>query len=230
MDVSTALRAHLADLADSIARDAELLYTPLTTLIDELRVAVPSYRGLQLTIVQTGQPVTLTDLLCVETDGEILTSLRVPLRVLGAAYEDGSRVILYAGTPGALVDLAADVSYVLKTSTRTRDPGRGSDGVDGHDRAGQPVDGAAPAVQHAADGRSRSRLLVLDDDLPPTNQTSGLTGLAELSAVNRAIGLMIGRGHHPDHAYGLLHREAAEAGVDVPVYAARLLGRPGSRR
>ena len=41
--------------------------------------------------------------------------------------------------------------------------------------------------------------------------------------VERAIGIMIDHGHHPDHAHATLRRQAADAGVEPHLYAARLL-------
>jgi hypothetical protein len=196
VEVPAGLLGHLNDLADSIGIDAEFLHAPLTRLVDDLLAAVPSYRGLRLTIVQTGQPVTLTDLPPAESDGEVLTSLRIPLGLMDREHDGASRVILYARTPGAFVDLAADLGYALKTKL----------------------------VQASLDGTA-SHPLLLDADLPPASRISGLTGIAELAAVNRAIGLMIGRGHRREGAYDTLRREATEAGVEVHIYAARMLGR-----
>jgi hypothetical protein len=194
VEVPAGLLGHLNDLADSIGIDAELLYAALAQLVGDLRAAIPSYRGLQLTIVQTGQPVTFTDL-PPATDGDLLTSLRIPLALLGLAEDGGSRVVFYAGAPGAFVDLAADISYALRTEM------------------------AAAAAGTAAP------VLVLDVDSPPAGRIPGLTGIAELSAVNRAVGLLIGGGDRPGDAYDRLRREATEAGVEVHVYAGRMLGR-----
>jgi hypothetical protein len=195
VDGSTALLIHLADLASTVETDAAVLHAPLGALVGDLGVAIPSYRGLQLTIVESGQPVTLTDLSPKpdEAPATMLTSLRVPLSLMGPEYASDSRVIFYAGTPGALVDLAADLAYVLETSMTTFEPEDG--------------------------------LLVLDADLPPSTDISGLTGLSELSAVSRAVGILIDGGDIPDDAYDTLRRGAADAGVETHVYAARLLGR-----
>jgi hypothetical protein len=212
VDVSTALLIHVSELASSIGLDTEALHVPLKALVGDLCAAVPSYRGLQLTIVDGGQPVILTDLLPTEADGAVLSSLRVPLSTVGPDHDDGSRVIFYAGTPGALVDLAADLSYVLKTSVITASASG--------QRANSNGDGLAEPRQMQA-----APALVLDADVPRSTSVSGLTGLSELSAVNRAVGMLIDQGHDLDHAYDRLRREATTAGVEVHVYAARMLGR-----
>jgi hypothetical protein len=207
VDIPAALLSHLAQLASSIGLDAEILHLPLRNMVTDLRVVVPSYRGLQMIIVHSGQPVRLTDLLPAETDGAVMTSLRMPLGLLGPEHDGGSRVIFYAGTPGAFVDLAADLGYVLKAAVRT-------DHLDG--------DGAASGA--AADAEAPLGL-VLDGDLLPNVEAPGLTGLSELSAVNRAIGMLIDRGHNAGDAYDILRRAAVAAGVATHVFAARMLGR-----
>ncbi len=211
MDVSTALLGALTQLANSVDLDAGLLRTPLRALVGELRAAVGSYRGLQLTIVRNGQPVILTDVLDPDEDGSIVTSIRIPLSLLGSSYDSGSRVVFYASVAGSLIDLAADLGHVLKTAAITADhPERDGAGRDGDGQGG-------PA-------RLRPPVLLLDADVPPNTVVSGLTGLSEMSAVDRAVGIMIERGHQPDVAYDELIEQAAAAGVETHVYAVQVLG------
>jgi hypothetical protein len=209
VEVPADLLSHVTQLAASIDVDTDVLHVPLLALARDLRAAVPSYRGLQLTVVHSEQPVTMTDMVPVGADGVVLTSLRVPLIAVESAYDPDSRVIFYAGKPGALVDLAADLAYVLKTSALTKSEQLVWNG-DGRAQPG-----------HLQTGR----VLVLDADVPAARAASGLFGLSELSAVNRAVGIMIDRGDDPDHAYEALRREATGAGVEVHVFAARMLGR-----
>jgi hypothetical protein len=110
---------------------------------------------------------------------------------------------------GSLVDLATDLGYVLKTATITDDPK-----LDGAVREGEGQAGPAHV---------RPPLLLLDADVPPNPAVSGLTGLSEMSAVDRAVGIMIERGHHPDVAYDALSEQAATAGVETYVYAVQVL-------
>jgi len=205
VDIPAALLTQLAQLADGVGLDAKILQLPLTNLAAALRALVPSCRGLHVDIVHNGQPISLTEVLLPETDGVVRTSLRVSLSLLSPDHHWRSRVIFYAQTPGAFVDLAADLGYAMKTSVATVGHNR--------DHADSNIEGpTAPR-------------LVLDADLPPHIEASGLTGLAELSAVNRAVGMLIERGHDPGDAYDSLRQAAAEAGVEVHVYAARILGR-----
>ena len=41
--------------------------------------------------------------------------------------------------------------------------------------------------------------------------------------INQAVGVLIERGHSPDHARAALRRDAAMDGLDLPDYAARLI-------
>jgi hypothetical protein len=68
-------------------------------------------------------------------------------------------------------------------------------------------------------------VIELDADLPPISRTSGLTGLAELTVLNRAIGILVDQGHDIEQAHQLLRREAAAAGVEQHIYAAQILRR-----
>ena len=81
----------------------------------------------------------------------------------------------------------------------------------------------------SADSPGR-RPIVLDADLPPESVVSGLSGLAEYVAVQRATGVLLGRGHSPDRAQATLRHAAKAGGVTVPEYAARLLRREADRR
>lgn len=47
---------------------------------------------------------------------------------------------------------------------------------------------------------------LLDGDEPPTTLTSGVTGLTELSKINKASGVLIGYGHHPNDVGDVLRR------------------------
>ena len=211
MDFPTVLLRDLLQLSSSIGLDDDALGAPLVTLVGELKAAVPSYRGLHLTIAENGYPVSLTAFHPSQDDDSIKTSLRVGFAALGPGFDGGSRVVFYAATPGAFVDMAADFAYALDTSTTTqRHPARSDDSSDRH-------------IQHSRDRCDGHRPIVLDADLPPPTTTSGLVGPDQVSTVDRAVGIMIDHGHHPDHAHATLRRDAAAAGVEPHIYAARLV-------
>jgi hypothetical protein len=215
VDITTVLVTHLQPFSNSIGLDSnaldDALDASLTAFTAAIEAAVPSYLGLQLTSSQNGHPVTLTRITPRRT---ATTSLRIPLTVLGPRFDPDSRVTLYAATAGAFVDLAADLSYALHISTSTdrSTEARSSNGDD--QRCGQVDD---------------DRRITLDADVPPNPLVSGVSGLSELSTINRAIGVLIDHGHHPDHAVETLRREASREGLEPHSYAARLLGRDRAR-
>jgi hypothetical protein len=207
VDLPATLLAHLQDLTASIGQDDQDLDDTLAALTTALRSTANSYSGLQLTILESQWPVTLTAF----TDSHDLpvrTSLRLPLGLVSRRVDGESRVVFFAGTPGAFTDLAADLSYTL---------------------GGIPVDQASPAVNGVdqrgprVDGQRRA--IELDTDLPLLSRKSGLTGLAEFTVLNRAIGILVDQGHDTEQAHELLRRDAAAAGVESQVYAARILRR-----
>jgi len=65
----------------------------------------------------------------------------------------------------------------------------------------------------------------LDDPLPAADPPGGtaVTGLAELSVINRGIGVLIGHRHHPDVARSVLQHQADQAGTTLGAAAQHLL-------
>jgi hypothetical protein len=108
--------------------------------------------------------------------------------------QEEASLTLYAHHPGAFVDLAADLGCVLQSRPRLND------------------------------GRPSDDLIRLDTDLPPPALTSGITGVEEMSTINRATGVLINRGAHPEQAMLDLARHSAAAGLDHYTYARTLLG------
>jgi len=213
VDLPAALLAHLKDLTASVGQDDQDLDDTLTALTAALKSTAATYSGLRLTIVENQWPITLTAF----TDGHdanghdvpVGTSLRLPLALVSPAVDHGSRVVFFAVTPGAFIDLAADLSYVLGgiPVSQASPP---ADGDDHRDHGGAGLDGHRRAIE-------------LDLDLPLPSRVSGLTGLAELTVLNRAIGMLVAQGNDIEQAHQLLRRDAAAAGVEPHVYAARIL-------
>ena len=202
LEIPQGLLASLRDLATGIGADDNAVGDLLHGLVRELDKAVASFRGLQVTIMSTGFPVVLTAI-ADGHNGAVLTSLRVPLTLVDSGFAAGSQVVFYASTPGAFVDLAADLAYVLDQVPR---------------RPGQDGDHPAPP------------LIRLDADLPPDGRTFSLSGVAELSTVNRAVGVLINQGNHPDDAHESLRGHAARAGLEPYDWATRLLQRTRAGR
>lgn len=114
MDISAALAADLATLTE-ILDDPDLdLTDTLRQLADNTKLAVGSYLGLTVMITVLGRQSTFTVLESGTELGDIVTSLHLPM---SPAVSDHSAapfavVILYAGHPGAFVDLAADLAWL----------------------------------------------------------------------------------------------------------------------
>lgn len=65
--------------------------------------------------------------------------------------------------------------------------------------------------------------IVLDGDLPPWAPAPGVVGLAELTVIERAHGVLIERGHDPSEVAAILRGQAAEAGLDPYAFALEVL-------
>ena len=207
MDLPAALLTHLQELAASIGQDDQDLGDTLAALTTALRSTAASYCGFELTIAENQWPVTLTAF----SDGNdvpVGTSLRLPLALVSEAVDPESRVVFFAFTPGAFTDLAADLSYSLGGIPVDQAP----PAVDGMDQRGTRVDGQRRGIQ-------------LDVDLPPLSRVSGLTGLAELTVLNRAVGTLVDQGNDIEQAHQVLRRDAAAARVEPHIHAVGILRR-----
>lgn len=153
----------------------------LLALRCDVQLSVPSFVGLSMMLIVQGQPVTLTSIVEAEPPA-VGASLRLPM-ALTSAVPQGS-LVLYATTPGAFVDLAADLRYALSAA------------------AGE---------------------VALDQDLTLPTRESGITGVAELSMINRAIGLLMGRGLTPELAMAHLQRQADQAQIQIFQVAAFMI-------
>jgi hypothetical protein len=104
--LTTALDDASADIAHSVQQ-----------LALETAGAIPTYLGLSVPVLQSDPPLTITSLGQGAGDGDIRTSLRVLLPTAGTGDGHPVAVILYAGAPGAFVDLAADLAWLTGRPT-----------------------------------------------------------------------------------------------------------------
>jgi hypothetical protein len=111
VDHSTSLRTGLGRLTDTFDQTLINLEHELCRLGDDLAHTVDSYLGLSITITGTSGPVSLTAWREPGAPAPA-TSLQIPLPLLFRSTP-GSSLTLYAAVPGALVDLAADLSFAL---------------------------------------------------------------------------------------------------------------------
>jgi hypothetical protein len=206
VDLPAALLGHLQDLADSIGLDDQDREDTLAALTTALRSAAASYCGFQMTLVENLWPVTLT-VFTGHVDIPIRTSLRLPLALVSRGVDPESRVLFFASTRGAFTDLATDLSHVLGGVRVTQ-----QSVADIADHGSKQVHG-------------QRSVIALDADLSPLCRKSRLTGLAELTVMSRAIGMLVDQGHRIEQAHEVLHQEAEAAGMDAHIYAVRVLRR-----
>ena len=139
MELSDAVAADLAALSDALDDPDADLAELVQRLGDRCAIAVGSYLGFSISLVIDEVAVSVTVLEEFLDPSEIVTSVMFSLRALGDHAPVGE-VVLYAGVPGAFVDLAADLSYALNAGRDTvrldqhltpPDPGLGVVGLDG---------------------------------------------------------------------------------------------------
>lgn len=179
MELSAGLAADLARLTNALDDPATDLADLVSSVHDAFVVAVPSALGLAFTIRASPAAVTVSTL-----DGAataVATSLQVPLGAW-TDLEPGSAVVFYAATAGALVDLAADLGWLLNL--------------------------------HAD--------VVLDGHLP-AQPREVISGLAELSVIQQALGVLIDRGMTPQAGRDELEHLARESDATVHAVAALVI-------
>jgi hypothetical protein len=112
VDISAALIADLALLTQALDTEGLDLEAGLRSLAADVKMAVTSYTGMTVTIALDGHEVTFTVHDTPTAAASSRTSLLIPLNAL-TTTDPQSALVLYAATPGAFVDLAADLSYAL---------------------------------------------------------------------------------------------------------------------
>ncbi len=114
MDISAILAANLALLTQALDRPGIDLEAGLQAFSADVERAVASYTGMTMTIALDDEDVSFSvhDPAMVQP----ATSLLIPLAAV-AHTDTANTLLLYAETPGAFVDLAADLSYALGIET-----------------------------------------------------------------------------------------------------------------
>jgi len=207
VDLPTAPTINFNLLLASIGVGEQTVLEPLAALDASVKASINSYLGLQLAMVEHGHAVTATMFAADTAPDDIATSLQLPLNLL-VPVDPPSAIVFYAATGGAFVDLAADLTYALQLPPPTTGPS--TTGVADQRAAGNPKPAAADRI-------------MLDRGVAPTTMVAGLLGLDERSVINRAVGVLIENGHHPDHAPAVLQDQAAAANRDLPGHAAAVL-------
>ena len=112
MKITAALAADLGILTAALDEPGTDVLHSLHQLAADATAAVPTYLGLSVIVSRSDPPFTFTT---VEhgVAGDVRTSLRLTLPGVGDGRAPPQvALILYAGTPGTFVDLAADLAWL----------------------------------------------------------------------------------------------------------------------
>lgn len=115
MTITPGLAAELDLLTQALDSPGTDVAETVMRLDADARTAVDSYLGLSFAITTDRARFDLTVLDEHTEPDDIRTSLLVPLSAaagVGSAAPVSAALILYAATPGALIDLAADLSWI----------------------------------------------------------------------------------------------------------------------
>jgi len=183
VEIPAALAADLATLTQALDDPDPDVQSLVQALARDTMLVVPSYLGVSLSIAAgVDTDFSFTVLAHTASQKDVRTSLQLPLARISDSTALGT-LTFYAASPGAFVDLAADIGWALRL-----DPG----------------------------------VLLLDTHLlvPATGAESGL---AAISAINQAIGVLIDRGSDPAEASRELDRRGRRAGTTRHEAATHLL-------
>ena len=113
MNTTTGLATDLRLLTAALDEPGADIAEGLQQLAFDARTAVRSYLGLSISLSRSDPSYTCTYLDAGVLAGAIATSLRLTLPAPGASRVPSPVVLtLYAGSPGAFVDLAADLAWL----------------------------------------------------------------------------------------------------------------------
>lgn len=187
MTISATLAADLGLLTAALDEPGADVDASLCRLAADAHTAVRSYLGLSIVVDHTDPTFTMTTLTAGAAPDDIHTSLRMPLEPGNGGHGPPVvAIVLYAATPGAFVDLAADLAWL--TGRALRD-------------------------------------FALDRHLAAAAGPDSPTPLAAGSAVNQALGVLIGRGYTPQQAEWQLDLQAGHAGTDRRAAACLVLAK-----
>jgi hypothetical protein len=112
VEINATLAADLAMLSETFDSDDDIV-EGLRQLATDAKLAVRSYAGLTVIASNAALPMTLTAMEDAAYPVDVVSSLMMPL--CDDDFDDANSrlvVILYAGRPGAFVDLAADLCWL----------------------------------------------------------------------------------------------------------------------
>ncbi len=173
MHLDEALSNDLRILSDGLDDPDVDLSESLGLLVADVGAVVRSYSGLTVVVEGSDPPLTFTVLEETSGGAAVRASASFPLDLTDDAIRVG--IVLYAATPGAFVDLVADLAWMT--------------------------------------GRVLTDF-VLDRHLDVPHGSATVSSVRAASAINQAIGVLLGRGHTPEQAERILAAEAPAGTTD----------------
>jgi hypothetical protein len=110
--VTAALAADLGILTAALDEPGTDVADSLRQLAADATAAVPTFLGLSVTVAGSDPLFTFTVFVEGAGTGDIRTSLRLALSGVGDVRLPTVVLVLYAGSPGTFVDLAADLAWL----------------------------------------------------------------------------------------------------------------------
>ncbi|BBY38918.1 hypothetical protein MMAN_30520 [Mycobacterium mantenii] len=113
MNLTAALAADLGILTAALDKPGVDVAHSLRQLAADATAAVPTFLGLSVAVAGSDPPFTLTAFVEGAGTGDVRTSLRLALSGVGdVGLLPAVVLVLYAGSPGTFVDLAADLAWL----------------------------------------------------------------------------------------------------------------------
>lgn len=175
MKIGADLAATLGILTAALDEPGADILQSLHQLGVDAQAAVPSYLGLSIIVNGSDPPFMFTTLADTSTAGDVRASLRLTLPGVGQT-SPAVVLVLYAGTPGTFVDLAADLAWLTGRPLSEFT-------LDQHLTAPARVDAETSLQAAAVINQAIGVLIGLG--YPPRHAHSELNNLAESAGVNR---------------------------------------------
>jgi hypothetical protein len=178
VEISAALAGNLTILSEAL-NGADISLT-LSALAAHAKLAVSSYLGMSATATLDGRRIDLVAMEGVTARDHVLASLLLPLTSTApdGGTESLTSLVLYAGNPGAFMDLAADLAWVT---------GREPDEfvLDQH---GAVPEATEPSILRAVSVINQAIGALIAHGYPPERAHQELDARSERAGVDRAVG------------------------------------------
>jgi hypothetical protein len=178
VEISAALAGDLTILSQAL--DGTDISLTLGQFAADAKLAVSSYLGMSASATLDGRRIELVAIERVTARDHVVASLFLPLT---STAPDGGRefltsLVLYAGNPGAFVDLAADLAWVT---------GRQPDGFVLDQHCAVP-EAAEPSSLRAASVINQAIGVLVAQGYPPERAHQELHARSARARVDRAVG------------------------------------------